>query len=83
MSMKTKDRRRKRWVAWTSALPAKAFERRADSLACGSEARFAKSKLNERTGNVIENKGSVLKTRQRIGNVYEKTRLTINFGECY
>jgi hypothetical protein len=28
-------------------------------------------KLNERTGNVYENKGSLCKTRKRTGNVYE------------
>jgi hypothetical protein len=29
------------------------------------------SKMNERTGNVYENKGSLWKTRERSANVYE------------
>jgi predicted chitinase len=37
----------------------------------GKEGTIADLKLNERTGNVYENKGSVWKTRERSGNVID------------
>jgi hypothetical protein len=41
------------------------------------------SKLNERTGNVYENKGSLWKTLERTGNVYENKALICPIRECY
>jgi hypothetical protein len=48
----------------------------ANSLASQAEAKKNSSKLNERTGNVYENKGALWKTRKRSGNVYENTALS-------
>jgi hypothetical protein len=40
-------------------------------------------KMNERTGNVYENKGAAWKARQQSRNVYEKKTLNHYFRECY
>jgi hypothetical protein len=40
-------------------------------------------KLNERTGNVLENKGSLWKTYERSGNVVDNKGHSSMIRECY
>jgi hypothetical protein len=43
----------------------------------------AVQKMNERTGNVLENKGPPCETQRRSWNIVENTWLIINMPECY
>jgi hypothetical protein len=59
------------WGRWTN------------SLSSEGQARRNSSKLNERTGNVFENKGTVRETPQRSLNVTENKPLIRTIRECH